>query len=67
MLYGPNMTNFAEICLDLERQGLAICCQDAQRAKQQVVHCLSNPARLQQQSGDLRSWIVTKSGALRKL
>ena len=67
MVYGPLMTNFVEVCSDLESLGLAVCCSDTAAAESKLVEMLSSPSVLTDKSRSLRNWVTSSQGALRVL
>jgi len=67
MVYGPLMTNFVEVCSDLESLGLAVCCSDTAAAESKLVEMLSSPSVLTDKSRSLRDWVTSSQGALRVL
>lgn len=64
LLYGPNMSNFREVCSDLEGRGLAIQCQNAQDAMTTIQRLIDNPQILQANSTALQQWSRNNQGAL---
>lgn len=64
MVYGPLMTNFSDVCSDLEANGLSVCCSDAAAAECVLAELLSSPLGLSDKSSDLRDWVESSQGAL---
>lgn len=64
MVYGPHMSNFIEICEDLESRNLVTVCQDAQDAQQILMELLCDIDYLDSQRCQLQLWAQGQRGAL---
>lgn len=64
MVYGPHMSNFSEICADLESQNLVTACSNAQHAQQVLAKLLCDTDYLDSKRHQLQLWAQDQRGAL---
>lgn len=66
ILYGPNMSNFKQICESLERANGAEKCRDSEEVKEKIIELLRDKKRRVQLGLDLKMWHERNQGATDK-
>tara|TARA_B100001989_G_scaffold252794_1_gene236240 strand:+ start:1595 stop:2914 length:1320 start_codon:yes stop_codon:yes gene_type:complete len=64
MVYGPSMSNFRDVCNDLEAENLSRCCLSRDEAKQSIVSLVKDASVRQKLSYRLQQWLVARKGVL---
>ena len=64
MVYGPMMSNFRDVCIDLEAEHLTQRCLSRDEAKWKIVSLVKNVEHRQELSYRLQQWLVAKKGVL---
>ena len=64
MVYGPNMSNFQEVCQELEQQGLSVKCQSLDVARSVIQNLLMDEPALASTAERLRAWSASQRGVI---
>lgn len=66
IVYGPNMSNFKQVCQSLERETGMGACRDAQEVKEKIIQLLSNKEQRVKLGSALKNWYGHNQGATEK-
>lgn len=66
IIYGPNMTNFKQICESLERAEGSVKCIDVSEIEEQIITLLWNKEKRQKLSKNAHEWYNQNQGATDK-
>lgn len=66
LIYGPEMTNFREVCQTLEKADAAIRCADADEVERQVLALLDDAKARKALSDAVKVWHSVNQGATRR-
>lgn len=66
MLYGPNMTNFREVCKSLQRANAAVLCANEQEVEKTILELLTNFEKRQALAIAVKEWHARNKGATEK-
>ncbi|PWU04463.1 MAG: 3-deoxy-D-manno-octulosonic acid transferase [Verrucomicrobia bacterium] len=67
LIYGPNMSNFKQICESLEKAtDRMVLCKDSHEVKEKINDLLQNSERRQKLASDLKKWHGQNQGATDK-
>ena len=66
-MYGPHMTNFYELCQDLECHELVHCCQSVEDAIQQLIALVNDAPRRIELSHKSQHWLRDRQGVLARV
>ena len=67
VVYGPRMTNFYELCQDLECHELVRCCQSVEDAIQQLIALVNDAPRRIELSHKSQHWLRDRQGVLARV
>lgn len=66
LLYGPNMSNFKQICQSLELAHAAAPCSNAEELEQKIIELLTNFEKREKLAIAAKTWVSSNKGATDK-